>query len=148
MPDKAPVRKRINGFTCFVPSNLANVDEICDRAHGLLEKSGLVDRKFDVDLLLREFVTNAMEHGNDMDRKKRVGVDFRIGAKWIVLRISDEGPGFPWRTQKSEVPDDNATSGRGLAIGALYAQRLRYNRAGNQVTLWISKTRETEGERQ
>jgi hypothetical protein len=69
-----------------------------------------------------------------------VRVVVTVGRKWIVCRVADEGPGFNWRTKRRTPPGAEATSGRGLAIGALYAQRLRFNRAGNQVTFWIGKS--------
>ncbi len=134
------------GFACEVASSLELVDGICASARDLLGRHGLERAQFDVDLLLREFIVNAMAHGNELDAKKKVMVDFRIGPKWIVVRIQDEGPGFRWRTLSRTPPEDASTSGRGLAIGALYAHRVRFNNAGNQVTLWISKTMRKESE--
>ncbi|MBL7647294.1 MAG: ATP-binding protein [Candidatus Hydrogenedentes bacterium] len=141
-------KRRIDsaGFAFEVESRLALVDDICVTARELLGRHGLEHVQFDVDLLLREFIVNGMEHGNGLDGKKKVAVDFRIGPKWIVVRIQDEGPGFRWRTLSRTPPEEVSTSGRGLAIGALYAHRVRFNNAGNQVTLWISKTTKKESE--
>jgi anti-sigma regulatory factor (Ser/Thr protein kinase) len=127
-----------------IPSRLAEVDGVCREVRALLERRGVANRFFAVDLLLREFLNNAILHGNCSDARKRVQVMVRVGRKWIVLRIADEGPGFDWRSMRRVPPDENATSGRGLAIGALYAQRLRFNHAGNQVTSWIRKTESKE----
>jgi serine/threonine-protein kinase RsbW len=134
------------GFACTVASRLELVDGICGSVRDLLGRHGLEHVQFSVDLLLREFVVNAMEHGNGLDPGKRVTVDVKIGPKWVVLRILDEGPGFRWRTMSRTPPDEISTSGRGLAIGALYAHKLRFNNAGNQITLWISKTTRKENE--
>ena len=133
-------------FTCSVPSRVEEVEGVCAFARELLTSAGLESRQFDVDLLLREFMTNAVIHGNASDRNKWVEVDFCIGPKWIKLRIADEGPGFRWRTKSRIPPDERAASGRGLAIGALYAHRIRYNNAGNQVTLWIGKIKKKESQ--
>lgn len=147
MSSRAGARRgKANSFTRSVPSRVEEVEGVCALARDLLAGAGLEKRQFDVDLLLREFMTNAVIHGNGSDRKKRVGVDFRIGPKWIVLHITDEGPGFRWRTKSRIPPDERAASGRGLAIGALYAHRTRYNNAGNQVTLWIGKIKEKESQ--
>ncbi len=129
-----------SGFTCTVESRLTLIDGVCTRARDLLERQGLGTFQFDVDLLLREFIVNAMEHGNGLDPSKKVAVGVRVGPKWIVLQIEDEGPGFRWRSRIRTLPEESSTSGRGLAIGALYAHRIRFNNAGNQVTLWISKS--------
>lgn len=134
------------GFARTVVSRLDLVDGICASARDLLEQHGLEDVQFSVDLLLREFLVNAMEHGNGLDVTKKVEVSVRIGPKWIVLRILDEGSGFRWRTLSRTLPGEMSTSGRGLAIGALYAHRLRFNNAGNQVTLWIGKSTRKENQ--
>jgi serine/threonine-protein kinase RsbW len=123
-----------------IPSVLSEVDGVCREVQTLLERHGAASRCFAADLLLREFLNNAILHGNRSDARKQVRVVVTVGRKWIVCRVADEGPGFNWRTKRRTPPEADATSGRGLAIGALYAQRLRYNRAGNQVTFWIGKS--------
>jgi serine/threonine-protein kinase RsbW len=127
-----------------IPSDLSEVDGVCREVRALLERQGVANRSFAVDLLLREFLNNAILHGNRSDTRKRVQAAVRVGRKWIVMWIADEGPGFDWRAKRLVPADDDAASGRGLAIGALYAQRLKYNRAGNQVTSWIWKTEPKE----
>lgn len=97
-----------------------------------------------MELLLRELMNNAMIHGNGLDAHKQVQVSFRIGMKWIRIQITDEGTGFDWRKTRRTPPDPNAESGRGLAIAMIYAQRVRFNRIGNQVTIWIRKSDEQE----
>ena len=123
-----------------ISSDLAEVDAVCKDARKLLECQNQTRHAFAVDLLLREFLNNAILHGHRSDIRKQVRVAVRVGRKWIILRIVDEGPGFDWRTMKRAPADEAATSGRGLAIGAQYAQRMQFNRAGNQITLWIRKT--------
>lgn len=145
-PEAHALMGNSTGFACTVASRLELVDEICASVRDLLGGQGLESVQFSVDLLLREFVVNAMEHGNSLDPKKKVVVDVKIGSKWVVMRIQDEGPGFRWRTLSRRPPDEMSTSGRGLAIGALYAHRMRFNNAGNQITLWISKTTRKENQ--
>jgi serine/threonine-protein kinase RsbW len=122
-----------------LPSDLDLVDAVCRDARSLLACHGQVDCVFAVDLLLREFLNNAIVHGNRRDRARQVEVTMQLGRDWIVLTIADQGPGFDWRAQRRAPPADDATSGRGLAIGAEFAQRMKFNREGNQVMLWINK---------
>lgn len=129
--------KKITHHSIF--SDPSEVNAVCLEARKLLDRQGQTGHAFTVDLLLREFLNNAILHGNCSDVGKRVEVSVRIGRKWIELRIADEGPGFDWRGSSRVFPDADATSGRGLAIGAQYAQRMQFNRAGNQVSLWIRK---------
>ena len=126
-------------FNSTIISDLTKVDGVCREAKKLLESNGQEEHIFKVDLLLREFLNNAIIHGNCLNARKHVKVSVRIGRAWIVLWIADEGVGFDWRAKIMSPPDDSATSGRGLAIGAQYAERMQFNRAGNQVTFWIVK---------
>ena len=53
---------------------------------------------------LREAVANAVRHGNRLDLARRVGVEYAIGSREIVLRVTDEGEGF----DPEAVPDPTA----------------------------------------
>lgn len=122
------------------PLSLADVASICRDARELLDRRGQGNRAFAVELLLREFLNNAIVHGNAEDPRKTVRGKVRVGTRWIVLEIADEGKGFDHRAMRRRPPDVAATSGRGLAIGKAYAERMRFNRRGNRVTLWVTKT--------
>jgi serine/threonine-protein kinase RsbW len=110
------------------------------RIRALLQGQGLQAVVFCVELLAREFLNNAILHGNQRDAAKHVTLQLRVGRRWIHLRVVDEGAGFAWRrTMPRVLPEDTADCGRGLAIGARYADRVRYNRRGNAVSLRIEK---------
>lgn len=117
-------------------SEPAAVEAFCREARGLLTTSGLSDEVFPLELLLRESLTNAMIHGNRGDAGKAIRAELRIGRKWVVVRVADEGTGFKYRKIRREPPDPECTSGRGLVIYGLYADRVAFNARGNQVTLW------------
>ena len=123
-----------------IPAVLSAVQPLCHQARTLLQDHGQHEHLFAVDLLLREFLNNAIVHGNGEDGCKPVQVTVRIGHKRILLSIIDSGTGFDWRRQLSHKALPSATSGRGLTIGQQYAQRMRFNRAGNSVILAVSKT--------
>ena len=127
-------------YRAAIPSDMTQVEGVCLAARDLLEANGLTDRVFAVDLLLREFVNNAILHGNHSDASKFVQVEVRIGWKVIALSVADEGQGFDWRSRQCRISGSTDTSGRGLEIGRLYANRIRFNRAGNRVILVVGKT--------
>jgi serine/threonine-protein kinase RsbW len=136
-----PVRGRPPrcGFVRSIASCIPAVDDVCRAAAELLAREGLSDRRFEVDLLLREFVNNAIVHGNRLDVRRRVEVQVRIGRRYITLRVTDEGPGFRWRARRRCLPGETSPSGWGFAIGAMYAQRISRNRAGNRVEIRVVK---------
>jgi serine/threonine-protein kinase RsbW len=121
-----------------IPSRLSAIEPLCDQIRRLLEGCGLQHMQFAVELLARECLNNAILHGNQGLAKSLVKFAMRIGKRAICLRVADQGPGFDWRRQQRErLPADSAVTGRGLLVASIYAQRIVFNRPGNQVTLWI-----------
>jgi serine/threonine-protein kinase RsbW len=138
------LRENAAGLQKIIPSTLEAVDEVCSEIKELMKKSGLDETVFPVELTARECLNNAVIHGNSNDISKKVYFDFKIGRKWIWLRVKDEGKGFDWRRKKNLAPDDNKKSGRGLFINRSYASRMTFNQAGNQITLRIIKIRKED----
>jgi len=129
-----------------ISSRMEEVESLCLKIRGFMENGdpGLVS--FPVELLARECLNNAVLHGNRGDAAKKIDFRLWVGRVWIRFQVSDEGPGFDWRKNRSAEPDLDSTSGRGLPLYAMYANRVRFNRNGNQITLWVQKKRQTRKE--
>lgn len=136
---KQPSRDRSPALCQTVSSRMAEADSLCLKIRALLESQGLPQACFSVELLARECLSNAMIHGNQLKVDKSVLVRIWIGQQWLRLQVTDEGPGFDWRKMCHGAPDITKPHGRGLRICASYAERVRFNRRGNQITLWIQK---------
>ena len=73
---------------------------------------------FSIRLALEEALINAIKHGNQMDRAKKVRVLYRVSPTASRCEVTDEGPGF----DPSDVPDPTAVEnlerpcGRGLML--------------------------------
>ncbi len=101
----------------------------------------LEERNFDqeaifaVHLALEEAFVNAVKHGNRMDAKKIVAIDYRVDADKVEVSITDEGQGF----DPAKVPDPRCgeniykTSGRGLLLIRSYMDLAEYNERGNSL---------------
>jgi serine/threonine-protein kinase RsbW len=126
-----------------MPSRLAETELSCQKIRELLEANDLGEVCFAVELLARECLNNAVIHGNRNHADKSISLRLWLRRRWVRLEISDEGPGFDWRTAREKKLDTTAPSGRGLMLYALYAEHVRFNRSGNQVTLWIGKKNRT-----
>ena len=137
-----------HGFVRSIPSSISSVDDVCREAAELLDRKGLSSRRFVVDLLLREFLNNAIVHGNRLDVRRRVEVSVGVGRTYVTLRVTDEGPGFRWRGRRRCLPGGASPSGWGFAIGAMYAQRISRNRAGNRVAIRVTKHPESPGQQE
>lgn len=124
-----------------IPSRLEQVDRVCDELRTFLRERELEAMTFGIELVARECLNNAILHGNAGNRRKRVKLQLLCGRKWISVQVSDEGAGFNWRKARGAGLNLAATSGRGLPILKHYADRIRFNRRGNQVTLWLNRPR-------
>lgn len=101
--------------------------------------SGAADLCFAVELLACECLNNAVVHASNSNADKPVDVTLSITKSWIRLEVQDQGSGFAWRKAYQKEPDMTGCSGRGLQICALYADRVRFNRCGNRIVLWVKK---------
>jgi serine/threonine-protein kinase RsbW len=135
---KAVAASRRGRLCRDLPSRLVEVDSFCQEVREMLTVEDLTSELFPIEMLLRESLNNAIIHGNSGDDSKKVQAEIRIGTKWIRLSVTDEGSGFKRRKPKLDPPDPNADRGRGLAIYALYAERVSFNSRGNRVTFWRS----------
>jgi len=92
---------------------------------------------FSIKLALEEAVVNAMKHGNQMDRSKKVHISYQIYADRFDVQISDDGNGF----DPSDVPDPTAFEnlerpcGRGLMLMRHYMTEVAFNQRGNGVNM-------------
>jgi serine/threonine-protein kinase RsbW len=90
---------------------------------------------FSVRLALEEALVNAIKHGNQMDRSKKVRISYRFVIDRFEIRIADEGGGF----DPDDIPDPTAIEnlerpcGRGLMLMRHYMTEVTYNDEGNVV---------------
>lgn len=98
-------------------SRIKAVDEAALVVSEFLSRAGVSDDViFGIDMAVREAVTNALVHGNKLDEKKFIEVNFRTLPGAFEITVHDQGTGFN--------PDDVAdptetgnilkTSGRGI----------------------------------
>ncbi len=92
---------------------------------------------FGIRLAVEEAIINAMKHGNQMDRNKKIKVTYQAQAEQFEVVIADEGPGF----DPEDVPDPTAPEnlerccGRGLMLMRHYMSEVSYSRRGNSVRM-------------
>ena len=92
---------------------------------------------FSIRLALEEALVNAIKHGNQMDRSKKVRVAYRFLLDRLEIHITDEGTGF----DPEDVPDPTAVEnlerpcGRGLMLMRHYMTEVVYSKTGNSVRM-------------
>jgi len=93
-------------------------------------------------LLTSEAVTNAMEHGNELDASKSVFVDFILKDEVCEVWVRDEGKGF----DRSEIADpligDHLYSdgGRGIFLIEELADEVRFEENGCRLGMIFHRT--------
>jgi serine/threonine-protein kinase RsbW len=122
----------------LIPSDPGEARRIQDKiveglqAHHYNEKD-----VFAVKLALEEAVVNAIKHGNQMDRSKKVRIAYKITPDQCDILIADEGPGF----DPAEVPDPTNPenlerhSGRGVMLMRHYMNEVHFSPRGNSVRM-------------
>lgn len=130
-----------NEFQVSFGSDIQFLDLVQDICQTITRMVGFDDEASHwICLAVRESVTNAIQHGNQEDESKMVGVRFRIDRRRLLITVSDQGRGF----DESSLPDPLETgnllkpSGRGVFFVHTFMDDVTYrNRAqgGFEVTM-------------
>jgi CheY-like chemotaxis protein/anti-sigma regulatory factor (Ser/Thr protein kinase) len=153
------------GEEAFVlPNDLALVKALVDYTQEKLRCLPLADEteRLRVGLALEEALTNAYYHGNlevgagsgpanreayeqraaqrleeAPYRDRRIRATLRVSRQEAVFVVRDEGPGFNVERLASvaSLPDADRAAGRGIILMHATMDEVRYNAAGNEVTL-------------
>ncbi len=123
------------GLSLQPSATLEAIDEVCVEIKGFLEEWQLDRWFFEVSLLAREALINAVVHGCGLDPAQRVLFMLAKHGDELEITVEDPGPGFDWKAETGGLPDLTAEHGRGLLIFRNYATGFAYNDKGNRVTL-------------
>ena len=121
-----------------IPSEPAHARRVQEEIELLLKSHHYPDKDvFCIKLAVEEALVNAIKHGNQMDRSKKVRIAYRVESERFDIEIVDEGPGF----DPGDVPDPTCAEnlerpcGRGLMLMRHYMNAVSYNRSGNAVSM-------------
>lgn len=121
-----------------MPSCREDAGEIQREIMALVPRYGFnEDQQFAIRLALEEALSNAIRHGNCNDPHKRLTVEYAVSEGQVEVTICDEGQGF----SSTNVPDPtleenlNRPCGRGVMLIRAYMTEVRYNEAGNCITM-------------
>ena len=121
-----------------IPSDPAAARQVQDEIERLLRAHHASEKDiFGIRLALEEALVNAIKHGNQMDRRKRVRVAYRVAADRFDVQVEDEGPGF----NPEDVPDPTLAEnlerpcGRGVMLMRHYMTTVHFNGRGNVVSM-------------
>lgn len=112
--------------------------EVCRWLLSVLEQKGFSqDDMFAVHLAVEEAFLNAVKHGNKMDPRKKVSVEYTVDDEKVEVSLADEGEGF----DPQKIPDPRMgrnlyrPDGRGMLLMGAYMDVVEYNQRGNSVRM-------------
>jgi len=84
-----------------------------------------------------EAVNNAITHGNKANPDKIVDVEITYEKDQMLVKVTDEGPGFDPSTIPDPIKPENIEelSGRGVFLMSKLADVIDFNEKGNSVTM-------------
>jgi serine/threonine-protein kinase RsbW len=119
-----------------IPSDSAEARRVQEEIERQLKECQYSEREiFSVKLALEEALVNAIKHGNQFDRNKKVRIAYNVEPERFDILITDEGCGF----DPTEVPDPTAVEnlerpcGRGLMLMRYYMNEVSFSPSGNSV---------------
>ncbi len=118
-----------------LPAELEAIEEFCGEFIRWRVAHCPALNAFTGELLLREALANAVRHGCANDPTREVRCVLRVKPEYLLIAVSDDGPGFDWRGSHVPLPEICRADGRGIPIYRTYADRVRFNSKGNTVIL-------------
>jgi serine/threonine-protein kinase RsbW len=145
MPAAAKVAKDPSGSRdgalpagTVIPSDPEEVLRVRDHIEQALRAQRFSEQDvFGIKMALEEALVNAIKHGNQLDRSKRVHIAYAVHPGRFEVTITDEGPGF----DPADVPDPTAAEnlerpcGRGLMLMRHYMTEVCFSGPGNSVRM-------------
>jgi serine/threonine-protein kinase RsbW len=142
MVERTPGTTPDDGRSVVIPSDPAEARRVQDDIEADLKRHAFEDREiFSIRLALEEALVNAIKHGNQFDRNKRVHINYRVSHERFDIRITDEGPGFDPTDVPDPMADENLERpcGRGLLLMKHYMTEVVFHPPGN--LLFMCKVR-------
>ena len=124
MPSPAPQTIRLSVGSRY--ENIELVNAVLDEVLEPLEIDE--ESSYWMGIALREALTNAMKHGNELDPEKKVEVALEVGADGIDIVVEDEGSGFDPAAVEDPLAPDNLlkTQGRGIFYMRKFMDKIEY----------------------
>ncbi|MHC4663233.1 MAG: ATP-binding protein [Planctomycetota bacterium] len=132
----------------LVTTDDKNLEKLFKSVENLFQQTRLDDDgRISLMAAFREAVTNAAKHGNGMDAKKQISINYLLDSDKITAVITDEGKGFDHlkylnRGKANDAVqlarqrhDANRLGGLGIMLMVRTCNNVRYNDIGNQITL-------------
>jgi serine/threonine-protein kinase RsbW len=131
-------REKENSLFLKFQSELRSIDVVVPKIEKFFVERCQEVETFNLNLVARELLNNAVIHGNKNKITKYVTCRALIKNMIFRLCIKDEGLGFNWRERISYEPKADNEGGRGMLILKSFGFRYHFNEKGNIVTVEVN----------
>jgi len=131
-----------------IASDYSDAREVQRLIRDEVERAGFdADSQFAIKLALEEALINAIKHGNKLDKRKLVPVEWRVSPAAVEITIEDEGPGFDRKKVPNPTDETNLEklTGRGILLIESYMTDVQWSNGGRRVKLVKKNERRTPG---
>jgi serine/threonine-protein kinase RsbW len=126
-------------FTLSIPSATDNIHQVERFIEEICDRFNLTSNYFgNISLAILEAVDNAIKHGNESSKEKKVELKLEIKPGLLKFKVLDEGQGFDY----AAIPDPTdplqstfGERGRGLFIIRSMSDEVIFNDKGNEITM-------------
>jgi len=125
-------------FMLKLASNPGNIAEVETFVQKLVSRYKISpDKQCNILISLTEAVTNAIIHGNHKDESKEVQVRLNKIKNNLSFRVSDQGPGFDYKSLPDPTAPENLTKcgGRGVFLMQQLSDNIRFFDNGRTVEM-------------
>ncbi|MCK5520055.1 MAG: SpoIIE family protein phosphatase [Candidatus Marinimicrobia bacterium] len=129
------VNRKDNNLQIKLKSELSLVNNAIEDIIKFVNEYPLNISKFNLNLVCREAINNAIIHGNKNNTDKNVFIKITLTFKSLIIEIMDEGSGFDWKKIKKKEFTGFQENGMGMVIMTQNGFNPTYNKAGNILTL-------------
>jgi len=127
------------GLQAKFSSNMQFIGKFVNSAKNFIDKFG-VSNYYEFQIVLRELLTNAVEHGNKMDTTRSVSCSVEhIADRRFKLTVEDEGAGFDFDKIDLNLPADPVKMRyQGLVLVNSFADEITFDKNGAAVTVLVT----------
>lgn len=116
-----------------ISNDISLIGRTVEKIASIINRSGSEIDYF----VINEILTNAIEHGNKLDKNRKVSIEIFVNEVFYRVVIKDQGKGFNWKRHIDSKIDlqGNSDRGRGITMSKMMCDYLLYNEQGNEVTI-------------
>ncbi len=117
------------------PSSISKVEPFAEQIATRFQLNP--EKRINLLISLTEAVTNAIVHGNKQDRSKKVRIQCAKSGRHVAIRVSDQGPGFNYRSLPDPTASDRICEcgGRGVYLMHQLCDQLKFKDGGTTVEM-------------